>query len=79
MIWKPKQLIFTLKAQHRMLQTHLSLALESAKLNTKESRDTIASHLSQFQTVLQAHIKLEGEKFYQNYLRKKLKEGKISK
>lgn len=61
----PQELISTLKSQHRGLQADLSLALAAA------DGKGAAQGLAKFKTDLLAHLKLEDEVFYPDYLEKK--------
>jgi regulator of sigma D len=68
MITNPQELISTLKAQHRVLQSDLQF---DPSLN---SRDIILN-LNKFKTDLLAHLSLENGEFYPDYKAKKEKNG----
>lgn len=70
-----KQLINTLKAQHKVLKTDLIQALDDAEKGIEKNESEILQFLSKFKTDLTEHVKLENDIFYPDYLDRKLKRG----
>lgn len=72
---EPQELITALKSQHRTLQSDLSSALEKTNAEAEDKGENILSDLTKFKTELLAHVKMEGEMFYPDYLHKKTQRG----
>lgn len=69
----PQELIFVLKEQHRRLQKNLSLALKDSETDIK-GEDVLLNFI-EFKQNFSKHLKFENEKFYPDYLNKKIKRG----
>lgn len=71
----PQDLISKLKAQHRLLQSDLSLVLDDANPEAERDYGNTVLKLTKFKDDLFEHLKLENEALYPDYLDKKRKKG----
>jgi len=71
MVNNPQELITTLKAQHRGLQSDLTNVLGELKSETVLNASAVISKLAKFKEDLIEHLKLENGEFYPDYLHKK--------
>ena len=68
-------LVATLIAQHRVLQTDLGLALAGAQSETDQPADEILAELNKFKKDLTGHLALENDVFYPALLKQMKERG----
>lgn len=72
---EPQDLITMLKSQHKALVADLALVLENSEDETTARKNDLVSNLENFKKNLLAHVKVEKDVFYPDYLEKKSRRG----